>query len=286
MTSWFEGSGGLRLAADAHGDAAAPPALLLHGGGQTRQAWGATTRTIAGRGWRAIALDLRGHGESDWSEDGDYRLDTFAADLRAVIAALDQPPVIVGASLGGMTALRALTEQPPAPAAALVLVDVAHRFDPAGAQRVVDFMMENPDGFTHPREASAAVARYLPHRPPPTDPDGISKNLRLRDGRWHWHWDPRLLDGPSSLTSSRDRGEAAGRRYVAVERLTVPTLLVRGAMSDVVSSDMAREFAELVPHAEVLEVERAAHMVAGDRNDRFGEAVVAFLETLPVARRA
>jgi peroxiredoxin len=286
MTTWFEGSGGLRLAADAYGDADAPPVLLLHGGGQTRHAWGATASTIAARGWRPVALDLRGHGESDWSEDGDYQLDTFASDLRAVIGALDQPPVLVGASLGGMTALQALTEQPPVPATAVVLVDVAHRFDPEGAQRVVDFMTENPEGFAHPREASAAVARYLPHRPPPTDLDGISKNLRFRNGRWHWHWDPRVLDGPSSLTSARDRGGAAGRRYVAVERLAVPTLLVRGGMSDVVSAEMAREFVELVPHARVVEVERAAHMVAGDRNDRFSEAVVAFLETLPVAPRA
>jgi pimeloyl-ACP methyl ester carboxylesterase len=205
--------------------------------------------------------------------------------LRAVIGALDQPPVIVGASLGGMSALRVLTEQPPAPAAALVLVDVAHRFERAGAQRVVDFMTENPDGFAHPREASAAVARYLPHRPPPTGLDRISKNLRLRDGRWHWHWDPRLLDGPVSLTSARDRAEASGQLLVAVERLTVPTLLVRGGMSDVVSAETAREFARLVPHAQVVEVDRAAHMVAGDRNDRFSAAVVAFLETLPVAPR-
>ena len=286
MTTWFEGSGGLRLAADAHGDPVAPPVLLLHGGGQTRQAWGATTEAIAARGWHAIALDLRGHGESDWADDGDYQLDTFAADLRAVVDALARPPVIVGASLGGMSALRALTAEPPVPAAALVLVDVAHRFNPTGAQRVIDFMLENREGFADPTEASAAVARYLPHRPPPTDLDGIAKNLRLRDGRWHWHWDPRLLDGRGSLASARVPGEAAGQQYVAIERLAVPTLLVRGGMSDVISSEMAQEFARLVPSTQVVEVDRAAHMVAGDRNDRFSEAVLAFLETLPVAPRA
>jgi pimeloyl-ACP methyl ester carboxylesterase len=143
-------------------------------------------------------------------------------------------------------------------------------------------MTAHPDGFADPQEASAAVAGYLPHRPPPTNSDGIVKNLRLRDGRWHWHWDPRVLSGVRALTRSRRR--ANGRRLeAAVERLTIPTLLVRGGMSDVVSAETAREFLELVPHAQVVEVERAAHMVAGDRNDRFTDAVVAFLEALPVA---
>ena len=80
----FQGNGGLRLVGDAYGDPTARPALLLHGGGQTRHAWGSTAAALGAHGWYAVALDMRGHGDSDWAADGDYSVDTLAADLRCV----------------------------------------------------------------------------------------------------------------------------------------------------------------------------------------------------------
>src|SRR5688500_7037966 len=107
----FRGADGVTLRADARGDAAAPPVLLLHGGGQTRHAWGGSAEALARDGRCAISLDLRGHGESDWaSGDAAYRLERFAADLRAVIEQLGRTPAIVGASLGGLTTLLAVGE--------------------------------------------------------------------------------------------------------------------------------------------------------------------------------
>src|SRR5256885_5273524 len=104
----FKGRDGLRLAADVAGDAGAPPVVFFHGGGQTRHAWGTTLDVLAGEGWRAYSVDLRGHGDSDWAEDGDYTLDAFSADVLAVATSLDQLPVLVGASLGGIASLAAV----------------------------------------------------------------------------------------------------------------------------------------------------------------------------------
>lgn len=274
------GADGVALAAEVHGDAASPPVILLHGGGQTRHSWHTTARTLAANGWRAFNVDLRGHGQSAWPPDGDYRLDAFAADVRAAAQSLSRPPALVGASLGGMAALIAVGEQPRAAATALVLVDIAPRVETAGAMRIGDFMREHmEDGFADLEEAADAVAAYNPHRPRPSNLSGLRRNLRRRDdGRWIWHWDPRFLQAPTggpdetrALSISPERLDAAARS------VRIPTLLVRGRMSDVLSQEGAREFVQLVPHAELVDVAGAGHMVAGDRNDAFNDSIVGFL---------
>jgi len=257
----FRVEDGLELVADAHGDPSAPPVLLLHGGGQTRRAWGGTAAALAERGFHAVALDLRGHGESDWAPDGDYTVDAFAADVRAVAARLGGRPALIGASLGGLAALIAEGEAATPGASAVVLVDITPRVQPEGVDRIVTFMTSHPDGFATLEEAAEAVAAYVPHRPRPKDVAGLGKNLRLgADGRYRWHWDPRLMTGERRIGGSR-----------------VPTLLVRGRMSDVVAEEDARHFLALVPHARYVDVSDAGHMVAGDRNDQFTAAVVEFL---------
>jgi len=265
--------GGVTLVGDAHGDARRPPVVLLHGGGQTRHAWGGTAAALARRGWYAVALDLRGHGESDWAPDGDYTLDAFVADLRGVVARLRTPPAVVGASLGGFAALLAEGERR-GTASAVVLVDIAPRTQAAGVDRIVAFMTAHPDGFASLEEAADAVAGYLSHRPRPRDLNGLRKNLRLGpDGRWRWHWDPRMMSGEKRINA---RSESA-RLERAATALRVPTLLVRGRMSDVVSEEDARHFLALAPGARYVDVSDAGHMVAGDRNDRFTDAIAAFL---------
>lgn len=265
---------GLRLAGEAWGDSTAAPVLLLHGGGQTRHAWGGTARALAGRGWYAVALDLRGHGESEWAPDGDYMIDSFVADTRSVLSHFKQPPVLVGASLGGITSLVLEGEARPSISAGLVLVDVTPRVEQQGVDRIRAFMMGKPEGFVNLEEAADAVASYIPHRPRPKDLSGLEKNLRKGpDGRYRWHWDPQLMN-PARMRRDPERLFAAARA------LRVPTFLVRGRLSDIVSEETAAEFMAAVPHARYADVSEAGHMVAGDRNDIFSQAVIDFLSTI------
>jgi pimeloyl-ACP methyl ester carboxylesterase len=274
-TRRFTCHGGAVLTADTWGDEAAPPLVLLHGGGQTRGAWGQAGPRLAALGWHVVAPDLRGHGDSDWSTDGRYGLDLFADDVRALVRELGGRPVLVGASLGGLSSLLAAGEPPRAPVRALVLVDVAHRADLAGVDRIVEFMRAQPDGFVSVEQAAEAVAAYLPHRPRPDDHEGLRRNLRRRGDRWVWHWDPRMLD---HLPARIGRPGGAERYLGAARRAGVPILLVRGGVSDVVREEIASEFCARVQGAGYVDVADAGHMVAGDRNDRFVEAILPFLD--------
>jgi len=269
----YEGDGGLRLTGDAYGDPSHSPVVLLHGGGQTRHAWGGTAAALAADGWYALSLDLRGHGHSAWDPAGDYSVDALVRDLGCVLRRLGRAPVLVGASLGGLTAL-AFAGESGEPIAALVLVDIAPRVEPDGVQRIIEFMTGNPDGFATLEEAADVVADYSAHRSRPRDVSGLRKNLRLGgDGRYRWHWDPRMMSGDKrqSATRNPERMERCARA------LRVPTLLVRGRMSDIVSEAGAQAFLAMVPHARYADVSGAGHMVAGDRNDAFSSAVLAFL---------
>jgi pimeloyl-ACP methyl ester carboxylesterase len=270
-----------RLVADVVGPSAAPPVVLLHGGGQTRYSWHTTLRALEERDWRAYAVDLRGHGESDWVTDGDYSLDAFAGDARTVARSLNRPPVLVGASLGGVASLAAVAEAGDPPiATALILVDIAHRIEERGRDRIASFMLEHvTDGFGSLDEVADAIQRYNPHRPRPSDLAGLRKNLRQRpDGRWVWHWDPRFLSDPGGGPDETRTAIIDPERLAsAAKKISIPTLLVRGRQSDLLSQEGASELLELIPHAQFADVAGAGHMVAGDRNDLFNAAITEFL---------
>ncbi|MEU9253799.1 alpha/beta hydrolase [Streptomyces sp. NPDC048270] len=270
----FVGHGGIRLAADVWGQASSPPLVLLHGGGQTRHAWDRTGPRLAALGWRVFAPDLRGHGDSAWSADGDYDLGLFAGDIRAIAAEAGEQPVLVGASLGGLGCLLAAGEAPGAAVRALVLVDIAHRPDPRGFRRIVTFMRSDPDGFADVGEAAAAVSAHLPHRPRPSGPEGMRPNLRRHGDRWVWHWDPRMLD---AFEGRMDPPGMAQRLLDAARHADVPILLVRGGNSDVVGEEVAQQFCDGVPKARRVDVAGAGHLVVGDRNEHFLDAIVPFL---------
>ncbi|MEC7301065.1 MAG: alpha/beta hydrolase [Pseudomonadota bacterium] len=274
QTIEFEGSGGITLIADAWGDPDADPILFMHGGGQTRHSWGGAAELLAGKGWRTLSVDLRGHGDSGWSPNGDYEAVHFVADINAVLSQLGRKAVLVGASLGGRTATFVVGNGAPDLCRALVLVDITPKIEAKGAERILAFMNKHPNGFATVEDAADAVAEYREHRSRPKDVSGLKKNLRLSgDGRWYWHWDPKFLDRrhPHDEEASREISEAASK-------IQIPTLLVRGGSSDVVSLDNVRDFKRLVPHAEFVDVAEAGHMVAGDRNDAFTAGVVEFLE--------
>lgn len=272
----WPGAGGMRLCADIAGPADGQPVVLMHGGGQTRHAWRRAVLALAAEGWRAIALDARGHGDSAWAADGDYGVDAMCADLRAVVATLARPPVLVGASMGGITALVAAADAPGL-ARAVVLVDVVPRLEFEGVRRIIDFMTARPDGYASLDEAAEAVAAYNPGRQRSPDTQGLAKNLRQgADGRWRWHWDPRFMAVGEQEQAARVHAIHA-RVLAAAPRVHVPTLLVRGADSDVVSAEGASALAQQIPHLETVTVPGAGHMVAGDRNDAFNAAMLGFV---------
>jgi pimeloyl-ACP methyl ester carboxylesterase len=270
---YWSGRNGVRLAGDEWGDPGARLVVLQHGGGQTRHAWKGAGQRLAAAGYHAIAFDARGHGDSEWAPDGQYGQDFMVADLEAVVghSGVEQP-ILVGASMGGGTSLVAVGEGH-IDAAALVLVDIAPRIERDGAAKIGAFMALKPDGFDTLEEVADAIASYQPHRTRPKNLDGLAKNVRLgEDGRYHWHWDPRFRLGERDLDRRQARLEACAAS------LALPTLLVRGGSSDILSEDGAEQFLALCPTAEYVNIAGAAHMVAGDQNDIFAGAVIEFLE--------
>ena len=270
----FTGFEGVRLVADVRGDPDAWPVLFLHGGGQTRHAWGKTADAVAAEGWRAVTLDLRGHGDSQWAPNGDYSFTAFCADCVAVVDQLGRPPVLVGASLGGMSAMLAEGTSDRTVSCGLVLVDIAPKVNGPGIDRIRTFMQSGFDGFDTLEDAAAAIAAYTPQRNKRTNPAGLQKVLRERDGRWYWHWDPRVISqGRTEVPPDR----LSGLLDVATTNIHVPTMLVHGLQSDVVTQEGVDDLLARIPGATAVGVDGAAHMIAGDRNDAFTTAVLDFL---------
>jgi len=268
----FDGANGVRLAADEWGNPAGPLVLLQHGGGQTRHAWKGAGEALGRAGYHTFALDARGHGDSTWATDGDYSQDIMVADLCQIREQLGgRRPVLVGASMGGGVSLVA-TGEGHIDAAALVLVDTAPHLEAEGTQKIQAFMGQKPEGFESLEEVADTIASYQPHRQRPRDLSGLAKNVRLgEDGRYHWHWDPRFR------SRHREMYKREARLQDSARNLVLPTLLVRGGLSDVLSEAGARSFLALCPHSEYVNVTDAGHMVAGDRNDIFGNAAIGFL---------
>jgi pimeloyl-ACP methyl ester carboxylesterase len=276
-TTVIAGHGGLSLAVD-RWPGEGPTVILLHGGGQTRHAWGDTAGMLATEGYDVHALDLRGHGDSAWSAAQAYRLSDFRDDVSAVLEDVSHPAVLVGASLGGIAALLATGERPAERVTGLVLVDIAPSSSPEGAHAIQAFMRSAPDGFADLEAAVDAVAAYMPHRSRPKDPAGLMKNLRARGGRLHWHWDPSFI-----MVTAQDRETDDARLDRAAGQVRVPTLLVRGQHSELVRPQDVQRLVQLIPHAEVVEIPGARHMVAGDQNTAFGVAVLDFVRAVAPA---
>ena len=269
---------GLKLSADVTGAGTRGSVILAHGGGQTRHSWASTATRLAELGWKTVALDLRGHGDSDWCPDGDYDMQRFAEDLIAVSETLPGRPALIGASLGGMAGLIVETMIAPGTFSSLTLVDIVPKSDPSGVDKIMGFMGANMEhGFDSLEAAADSIAAYLPHRPRPTDLSGLRKNLRLsQDGRYRWHWDPRFVTGVRARRAEFSV-ETLESRYQDIE---IPVHLIRGRLSELVSLEAATAFVKLLKDGTFTDVADAGHMVAGDRNDVFLEAVVSFLDRL------
>jgi pimeloyl-ACP methyl ester carboxylesterase len=270
---------GIELVVECRGGADAPPVVFAHGFGQTRHAWSDTASSLAATGWRCITADARGHGDSGWRDDGNYDFGQFIDDLVMITrwsTASPAPakPVLVGASMGGLLGIMAQARHDAF--RALILVDITPRWENAGVERIIAFMRAHPDGFASLDDAADAIARYLPHRGRRKSPESLRQLLvPLDNGCLRWHWDPRLLE---RVADGSEREQAA--LLEAARAIRVPTLLISGARSDVVSAATIAEFLDCVPHARHVRVAQATHMVAGDRNDAFAAAVHDFIEPL------
>ena len=280
----------VQLAATSIGEGHRPVVVLMHGAGQTRHSWRNAGQRLAGAGWRAVTIDTRGHGNSDWPQNGDYSVDTLVSDLITVVQYFaghsETKPVLVGASLGGITGMLAEGETASRVFRSMVLVDITPRIDNTGVARIIEFMNRYQDGFASLQEAATAIAAYQSNRPRQTNSapvasdtngskslQGLKKNLRLaNDGRFYWHWDPRLMQHIGTI----DENFYQRQRHAAAN-LKLPVLLIRGQQSEIVSRESVDEFLELVPHAQFQDIADAAHMVAGDSNDVFARSVLDFI---------
>ncbi len=275
MPEYFENQEGKKLAASIWGNKKNPLVIFLHGGGQTRFAWAEAGAKISQHGFYVIAYDLRGHGESFWSKEGDYTIHAHRKDLASIISSVGKPANLVGASLGGMTSLSLAGDKEDSKLCkSLTMVDIGIYPDQEGSDKIVSFMQSASGGFASLEEAAQYISDFLPHRKKPKDLSGLNKNLRKKkDGRFYWHWDPKFLQGRKGA----DIEKYFGYLEEAAKDLKIPVLLIRGALSDVLTEQDKKFFLDTVSHAEFREIAEAAHMVAGDKNDIFAEAVEEFL---------
>lgn len=233
-----------------------PQLILLHGGGQNGHTWDTVALAL---GRPAIAVDLPGHGRSDWREDHDYAPVTLAGDLAVAISSwAPGGAAVVGMSLGGLAGL-ALSEVRPQLVDRLAMVDIAPGTDAKRVEPIVAFL-SGPERFGSVQEMLDRTVAFSPNRPIAALRRGVLHNARqLADGSWTWRWDPirqwRLGEHQIDFTAL----------WSAVDALRVPLLLVRGSASRVVSDDDVAELLRRQPTAQVAVIEGAGHSVQGDR---------------------
>jgi len=276
---WFDGADGVRLAATIHGPDRGTPVLLLGGMGQTRHAWDRVARRIAETGRRAITLDFRGHGDSDRAPDGDYSYPRQCADIAAVTSAVGRPVVLVGASFGGKIGLAAGALNGPDCLAALVSVDAVPRTNPGALKAIQPTLAAGQDGYATLEEAAADIACTRGQEAAPGAGEKLRRNMRLgKDGRWHWHWDQSYSDPRHKI------GLGPGTEWLdsVVPQITVPVLLARCELSDIVTDEAVADLQARIPHMEIALVRGARHMLAGDDNEVFAEVLLEWLARTPV----
>jgi len=249
------------------------PILFLHGGGLNAHTWDVVALMLHER-FRCIALDQRGHGDSEWSPGRDYGVETQVGDIEGFIELLRlENPLLVGQSMGGLNAI-AYAIRHSERIRGLVVVDVGPEINPAGAERIREFSstpeLDSPAAFLE------RAIKFNPLR----DPEGLRRSLfynlrQLPSGKWTRKDDQRRSAEDSARPSAR-REHLAGQ----IEKISSPTLIIRGARSDILSDEAAQKFAQTLPRARWVRVEGAGHNVQGDNPRGLLEAIHPFLEEI------
>jgi pimeloyl-ACP methyl ester carboxylesterase len=274
----FVDVGGRRISALVWGSGD-PEIVLIHGGAQNAHTWDSVAMALDRP---LLAIDLPGHGHSDWRDDHDYSAVTNAPTVAAVMRVLaPNSELVVGMSLGGLTLMR-LSAQRPDLVRRAVIVDVtpnaAARFAAmTTAQRGSIALMEGPSEFASFEEMLQATSATLPGRPIETLRPGVRHNARrLPGGRWGWRYD-------RHLTSDRARRDHTSL-WADVATIAAPIMLVRGGGSVHVHDEDVVEFRCHQPSLRVEVVEDAGHSVQSDKPLRLVALVNDFIATTPQIR--
>lgn len=264
---------GLKLAYQEWGNPSATPIVMLHGFGVSGHMFDEFAERMQDRYW-LLALDQRGHGDSDWSESGDYSREAFVEDLEGFRKALGlEKFILVGHSMGGLNAVSYVNRYP-GHVTALVLVDVGPESSKEGVDNIVRFT-RGPDELDfeefvqmahrfNPRRTLENIRERMRHRLKPTE-----------SGKWTWKFDRRFRQPDSGLTVGWRL--STDELWNLFRSINVPTLLVRGAESDVLSAEVAERVVQEMPAARLVTIPGAGHSVPGDNPDAFTEAVASFL---------
>ncbi len=261
----------------------APPVLLLHGFAQNAHSWDYTALAL-GQKYRVISLDARGHGDSDWADDSDY---STAAQQRDLDRFIDQfggvPVTLVGLSMGGRSSYVYASRRPDN-VRGLVIVDSgptwpkAPRTRQSGGRRIMDFVTL-PDELDTWEEFVERIHKYNPRRSVQEVRDTLIHKVRQApNGKWTWKYD-RVLRDPSRPREA----VPADEQWRRLERISCPTLVVRGAESDILAQETAAEMAGRMQDCKLVEVERAGHLVPGDNPRQFIAVVTDWLDELHAA---
>jgi esterase len=253
------------------------PILFLHGGGINAHTWDCVAVMLRDR-FRCVALDQRGHGDSEWSPVVDYRIATQVGDIEGFVAALGlERPIVVGQSMGGLNSI-AYATRPSDRMRAMVIVDVAPEISAAGAERIRDFAstpeLESPQVFLE------RAVKFNPLRDPAVLRRSLYYNLRETPaGKWTLKHDQRRRSDDAMRSFTEDRVRLASE----VSKIKCPALLVRGALSDVLTDEAAEKFAHSLPNGRWVRVENSGHNVQGDNPRGLLDAMTAFFHDAKIS---
>ena len=253
----------------------APPIVLLHGGHQSCHSWDLVSLHLAQK-YRVLALDQRGHGDSEWARDLDYSNHTMSLDAEAFISAMGQQrPILMGHSMGGRNSML-LTKRNAAMLRALVVVDIGPEVSPEGRQAISSFVRANQE-FDNLEHFVENVRKYDPYRPREHIERTVKYNMLQRiDGKFVSKCDsnPRRLGltQNSSLLDNITLNDARG--------FDLPALVIRGENSNILPADAAERFRDALPRGTLITVPKSGHNVHGQNTLGFLEALGAFLPTL------
>ena len=250
---------------------ATPQVVFIHGGAQNAHTWDTTVMAL---GLPAVAIDLPGHGHSDWRADGVYSPRLMADDVAVAVAALaPEAAVVVGMSLGGLTAME-LAAHHPALVRRLVMVDITPGVNRAKTKAVIDFV-DGPQTFPSFEALLERTTQFNPTRSESSLRRGILHNARqLPDGSWQWRYDRgshvRSNDDAAATANGAEAeadptAQALSPLWDDFASITCPITLVRGSLSPVVDDDDVAEARRRQPEVRVELVNGAGHSVQGDR---------------------